>query len=797
MNFFHIIRKCFRHFGALHWLHWAVILLSLLLTLSASYISYTQINYKRQSMFTHEANRTVELVQERMQKYEDALWAGVALIHEHHDQVTFQQWQRYVSHLNLIQKYPGINGIGIIHHIKPNQLQSYLQYQWQQRPDYTVHPRHHRPVYLPISYIIPVKGNERAVGLDMAHEHNRYQAAINAMRSGKPQITAPITLVQDKKQTPGFLLFVPFYENRNNQTLMEREHYFLGMVYAPFIMEKLIDGVLSKQKRHIMIKISDKNITLYNELSKVNQQHLQFSKTKKITMYGRQWTFNIVAQPSFSHLQSNAQPITILITGLVIDLLLIILFLTLTRTTRKAKKFADQATAELQKQTKVLAKNNEQLKETQKELESLVHFDSLTGLPNRTHFLDFLQHAISRCERTNQSIAVCFIDLDNFKMLNDSLGHYCGDELLVKLPKLFAPTMRKVDFLARLSGDEFGLILEQVNSPEEAADIINRYINALNKPIPLGDIEYKITMSVGISMYPGSGHTVDELIKYADIAMYSAKNSGKNTFRFFDTSTNQKIQRRHQIDVALQSAIANNEFSLVYQPQFTTDAGHICGVEALIRWHSNTLGHVPPDEFISVAESNGSIDIIGLWVLTQVAEDYKQLQSLRNNAKVSINISVRQLETQEFFNQVSKLINDYQLPTHLFTFEVTETAAMRDPETLLKRMDQLKNLGISFALDDFGMGYSSMSYLKRMPINYIKIDKSFVRDIDTDQTDAAIVKTIISLAKSLSTHTVAEGVETLAQYQYLQRNQCDFVQGYYFSKPISLTELIKHYGCGH
>lgn len=350
--------------ASLHWFHWLIIVLSLLLTLFAWQFSQQQVDEKIKNQFDRESQQVVELVLERIQLYGEALWAGVATLQMDGYQYDYKTWNSYVSNLNLLKKYPGINGIGVIHQVKPEKLNAFLAKQRKLRPSYQIYPPHKKKYYLPITYITPLKGNEKAVGLDMAHEKNRHEAALKAKDTGNAQITGPIVLVQDQEKTPGFLFYAPFYRNGPYPSKQLRDKHFIGLVYAPFIVKKLMNGVLSKKNRHISIKISDGSDVLYNELLKSNSKfdpNPSFTTSEKISVYGRTWIFTLASDKAFVAATANNQPLTILFSGLFIDILLLLLFVTITKSRQRALVYADGVTEELQRKAAVLKKSNQEL----------------------------------------------------------------------------------------------------------------------------------------------------------------------------------------------------------------------------------------------------------------------------------------------------------------------------------------------------------------------------------------------------------------------------------------------------
>ena len=774
----------------LHWFHWLIIGLSLIATLCAWYITKQQVVEKQQLKFTRESEQVISLVKERMQRYGDALWSGAAYIAAVNNQFSHKDWAVYSKNLSIEQKYPGINGIGVIYSMPSAKLKQFEKEQRKIRSTFKVYPKHTQEISLPIVHIEPLAINQAALGLDMAHEVNRFTAVQKAKITGKAQITGPIILVQDQEKTPGFLFFVPFYRTNIQVDLHKKvKKTFLGLVYAPFIVKKLMNGVLEKKNRLVMMKITDGRETIYDEFipktAGSDNTKSKYVMSVNEQMYGRTWTFDIKATPKFDALTANNQPIIILITGIVIDSLLLFLFIILARSNRKAVSYAEEVTREIKEKTKAL--------------KTLAHYDSLTNLPNRMSFLDMLSRTLARAQRTDATFAVCFIDIDDFKQVNDNLGHQIGDELLIKLPKLLLPIMRDTDYLSRLGGDEFGLIIENAENIDTLHLLLRRYLQTINQPIILGKYEINISISIGIALYPHGGKTRDELIANADIAMYRAKELGKNTFAFFSNHMNKLVKRRHAIDTAMRHALEKNEFHLVYQPQIEIASNQLIGVEALLRWHNPKLGNLAPDEFITLAEANGLIIDIGRWVLTEACKDLVTLKE--NNSlphiKLAVNVSVREFEQQNYSQSIQKILAAQNIVPHDIFLEITESLLMENFEKIKNSMDTIKNLGAHFSLDDFGTGYSSMQYLKMLSLSILKIDKAFVRDITTDKDDAMIVKATIQLAHGLGLKVIAEGVETKEQLIYLQQHECDQVQGYYFAKPMKLDALVNWYENRH
>ena len=423
--------------------------------------------------------------------------------------------------------------------------------------------------------------------------------------------------------------------------------------------------------------------------------------------------------------------------------------------------------------------------------------DALTDLPNRNLLYDRLDHAINEAKRENKYVAVLFLDLDHFKLINDSLGHDIGDKLLIEVANRLKSVVREYDTVSRIGGDEFIIILENINSPYAALKKAKEMLNTLSKNFYINSHQLFVTGSIGISIYPNDGDNPYELIKNADIAMYHAKELGRNNVQLFSKKLSEKIGKEHILENSLHKAIINKEFELHYQPQLEISTGKIVGAEALIRWNHPDLGLLYPDSFISLAENTGLIISIGRWVVQEAASQIKVWNEMGFDIKISINVSIRQFQHDNIVEVLKESIKDQKINPNNFEIEITENIAMFNIEKHIKTMENIKELGFSIAMDDFGIGYSSLSFLKMFPIDKVKIDKSFVINSIKNKEDQSIVKAIIAMCKGLNLKTVAEGVETKEHLDLLKNLECDFYQGYYFSKPvnsINMTKILKeHY----
>ncbi|MDX9663421.1 EAL domain-containing protein [Pseudomonas sp. P5_152] len=426
-----------------------------------------------------------------------------------------------------------------------------------------------------------------------------------------------------------------------------------------------------------------------------------------------------------------------------------------------------------------------------RELTQLALHDTLTGLPNRVLLADRIDQAMLMVQEQSGCFALMFIDLDGFKPVNDAFGHHMGDQLLREVSVRLREDLRSQDTLARIGGDEF-VLLVQLHEPDDALRLAARQVGLLSRVFRVGEHDLQISASIGIAVYPGNGHTAQELLMNADAAMYHAKGTGKNGYRFFDVSMNNNARRQLQLLQDLRNALEQDQFRLYYQPKFDASNGHPVGAEALLRWEHPTQGMLLPDKFIELAEKTGLIIPIGDWVLNEACRQMRlwHLQGY-TNWRIAVNLSALQFCHTELVHSVAKALATHGLPANSLTLEITETTAMSDADASMTVLNQLSEMGVDLSIDDFGTGYSSLMYLKRLPANELKIDRGFVRDLERDSDDAAIVSAIVALGQALGLRIVAEGVETDMQQDFLTQLGCDSLQGYLLGHPLPAERFMR------
>jgi len=430
------------------------------------------------------------------------------------------------------------------------------------------------------------------------------------------------------------------------------------------------------------------------------------------------------------------------------------------------------------------------LKEYEAKLNFQAQHDVLTGLPNRVCFQERFRDALKRARRDGVQVAVLFLDIDRFKNVNDSMGHEAGDLLLQTVARRLSENLREVDVLSRFGGDEFAVLLDAIHDNQEAAIVAEKLLGSIVKPITIHGRELYVTLSIGISCFPQDGLDIDGLFKNADTAMYRVKEEGRNSYQFFSPEMNFRAMEFLTMSNGLRVALDREELYLEYQPCFDLHTGKVTRAEALVRWKSAELGLVPPSRFIPIAEETGLIEPIGEYVMRSACRHMKQwIDAGFEIERIAVNLSARQFEHPDLVNRIGRILQESHLPGKYLEFEVTESMVMHDPQKAVEILQQLKAMGMTIAIDDFGTGYSSLGYLHRFPLDFLKIDKSFVDGVPSDPDHCSIVKAITALGRSLNLKLIAEGVETIQQRTFLEQQGCDEVQGHLFGRPAEAANI--------
>lgn len=437
-----------------------------------------------------------------------------------------------------------------------------------------------------------------------------------------------------------------------------------------------------------------------------------------------------------------------------------------------------------------IKRNITEKKRYEQQLDHLAHHDPLTGLPNRLLFSDRLTQSLEESKHNNNMLAVVFIDLDRFKLINETLGHNTGDLLLKQLAWRLTSMLREADTIARMGGDEFALLIENLKEEKDSIRAAQKILDAFNKPFTIEGHELFVTASVGVSVFPADGMDIETLVRNADASMYRAKEQGRNTYHLYTEALNVSVSKKLVMEHCLRKALEREEFLVQYQPKVDIRSGRILGVEALIRWQHPKMGLTLPNQFIPLAEETGLIAPISEWIINAACAQNKTWQNAGlSPIDVAVNISARQFQQGDLASVIRAALDRNRLDPQYLSLELTESLLINNPDRAVDLLYQLKDVGIGLSLDDFGTGYSSLSYLKRFPVDAVKIDQSFVREITSNPDDAAIAGAIVAMAHSLNLKVIAEGVETLHQFEFLKSLNCDEMQGYFISRPVPANEI--------
>ena len=631
--------------------------------------------------------------------------------------------------------------------------------------------------HLPITLVEPLDSNRSVLGLDVLVLPATSEAVMATRISGRPEVTQAIRLVQETRQQRGVVMYQAVYDRQADGSPYGE---LKGVVSAVFRMDDVLTaalGAIDPQRLAVCLidpqgRVGNQRLVGAEGCERQATPLRALSIELPVRFSDRFWEFRLTEGPAYRAEHRSWTAWATVALGLTAVGMLGVFLVVITGHGRRTQMLVDQRTEEL-------AGSNARLVQ-------LAHFDPLTGLCNRKHWMDQAQATLEAAQRHGDRLAVMFIDLDRFKHVNDSLGHSAGDRLLGTVALRMRECLRSRDVLARLGGDEFVVLLPRLKQRDGAAAAARKIMQVLVQPVMLDQHEVTVSASVGLACYPEDGDSVETLLRHADTAMYAAKDAGRNGWRFFSTEMNEHLSQRMFIETGLRRALTQGELFLHYQPQVDTRSGQLVGAEALVRWRHPERGMIAPDQFIAVAEDCGLIEPLGRWVFTEACRQLRAWEdSGLHGLQLAVNISALEFNRPGFLPQVSDILAASGVNPVQIELEITESLLMQSLPELSERLGELTALGLKLALDDFGTGYSSLGYLKRLPLSRLKIDKSFVAGVPGSPEGEAIIRASLSMAHDLGLDVVAEGVETDDQRDFLLSHGCDRLQGYLIARPMA------------
>lgn len=622
-----------------------------------------------------------------------------------------------------------------------------------------------------IRWLEPLSGNREVVGYNVAFNAERRAALEQARASGTIDISGVIDLRQGGQ---GLVIYVPIHAGADNN----------GFMAGVFKMETLARQLLtSRVLDAFRIRITDGDELAY-ELNTSSETATGFAYTAPVELPTLDWALTVTPSAAWVDSQRSFWPsatfMFVLFMGILTSLTTLLVQLILKRNRA------------LLKTRRELESEIDQRKAVQQDLARLESTDALTGLANRRFFMEDLTHTLSIADRQMRQVALVMMDLDRFQMLNDSLGHQFGDELLIKVSERLNRLSNEKVLVAYSGGDEFMVCQQHVDELDDVINLLGQIKQCFAEPFEVQGEAHSVTATMGIAVYPQSGLDADTLLRNADVALYRAKEQGRNTYQFYTEGMQDREVLRLELDKDLSHALANDEFVLYFQPQVDLESSEIHSVEALIRWQHPRRGLLPPVEFIPLAEESGRITEIGRWVVMAACRQLAQWQGTEfEHLRIAVNLSGRELDDESLVDHIRDALEANSVPPRRLEVELTEEIFIQNIEHNLDQLSRLHKLGVHLAIDDFGVGYSSLGYLRDFPVDLLKIDRSFITDVTERHDDAVITRAVINLAHNLGIQVVAEGVETMEQLVFLKNHRCDLVQGYLISRPVPAATLEK------
>jgi diguanylate cyclase (GGDEF)-like protein len=752
----------------------------------------------------------IKTLQTNLDRYEDLVSAVRAYIEGSGGALEAKEFNVVIS--GLLRGRAGIQALAYIPRVKASARLAYESvardsgskdfYFKERTADGHFKPASDRDEYFPV-YNIEPRADDEALGFNTIADPERRAAMERARDSGKMAVTRRLKLVLEHGEEWGFLLVAPVYfPVQATGTLEERRANLAGFAAGVFRFGDTVESILNTAGAasgfdHYFFDSETPDPARLSYVHGSQQRPegtspLPFTDIRpadriesSFAVGDRHWS--VVTVPIATAEPFGVVELTTLIAGLVATGLVSLYLL---GTIRRSVFFEALAT-DLRQTTKKLKREAEERQRAEERVNTMARNDALTELPNRRVFVEAVQQAIARKKRGATGFAVLYLDLDHFKDINDTLGHPVGDRLLKAVSWRLRASVRATDTIARFGGDEFAVLQLDLADPADAGALASKLLAALSEPFVLDDGEIRTSTSIGIAVYAADVEDAETMLAHADVALYRAKSEGRHAFRFFTEAMDQEVRRRFQLSNELRTAITANQLFLVYQPQVETDTGRILGVEALVRWRHPTRGLMPPVEFIPVAERTGLIIALGHWVLYEACRQAKVWLDLGIAPQImAVNISALQLRTPlDLEKDVGAVLHETGLPARMLELELTESALMETSREHNDTLLRLRDRGIRLAIDDFGTGYSSLDYLRRFPVDRIKVAQEFMIDLTSEPGNAAIVKAAIGLARELGLNVIAEGVETVGQKDFLKTLGCNVAQGYYFAKPLPTEEM--------
>ena len=620
-----------------------------------------------------------------------------------------------------------------------------------------------------IRWLEPRENNEGALGFNVAFNEERLQALTQSARTGQRDMSGILDLQQGGN---GLVIYEPITVNGSN----------LGFIAGVFRLDRVVDALIRPRLQHefevTLIESGGRSYVATSDEALA----ATFTVRLPVNLASYDWQVQLVPTQTWVDALRSPWPWILFWTLFAIGTLFSLLAIT-------AQLFLGR-NRELLKTRRELDLEIDQRKAIQQDLARLESTDTLTGLANRRFFMEDLAHTLTIADRQLRQVALVIIDLDRFQTLNDSLGHQVGDELLIQVAARLNTLSDERILVAYAGGDEFLFCLQQVDDIDEVIHLLGMIKQCFSKPFTILNEPYAMTATMGVAIYPQSGLDADTLLRNADVALYRAKEGGRNSYQFYTEGMQEREVMRLELDKDLSKALANDEFVLFYQPQLDLATGEVIGVEGLIRWQHPERGLLPPGDFIPLAEESGRITDIGRWVLQAAC---KQLAKWKNgplgHLRIAVNLSGRELDDTDLVDRVEQTLSQHGVPARLLEVELTEEIFIANLEHNLEQLKRLNQLGVHLAIDDFGVGYSSLAYLRDFPVDLLKIDRSFIQRVTERHDDAVITRAVINLAHNLGIQVCAEGLETDAQYHFLKSHRCDLVQGYLLSRPVPAAEL--------